>query len=406
MNDFEAIRKVCETNSSISKTVIDDFLLYHAAAKYRLDRTMTEAFAAYRHVTNEFEKEWVNRLKAQYLAHQIFRSGGLIRKMLPHAELKKFSQTETEFLEHQARQPWRFCFSIIIENPSPNFYGMEDILTGERFLLYSPGTSEYLREGPVSLWFNLLSFNGACCQSFGPIGAYKSFEPDDIFFFATELDPRIEVEEDIVRSIEKNPLPYMMLQTGANIPVTVHKQDRMLQVYAEYPGVNVDTISLKKSFTSEYSHEVYRLTLKRWGGHPHFAQIYFDEKKKMVMLSSSTDRGFLALVKAINQFGYRFSEEPDIRVNLSMLLTSEKIFRKKIRLVEYDKLFHVESSPEEKESMDNLNYFMSLILPDFNAGRVPDIEKLAAKAGIDVETARNVYKAVADKFKKMGFGRG
>jgi len=81
MKDFVSIRKVCESSSSISKTVIDDFLLYYTAAKYRLNRTMTEAFSGYRHVTNEFEKEWVNRLKAQYLAHQIFRSSGLIRKM-------------------------------------------------------------------------------------------------------------------------------------------------------------------------------------------------------------------------------------------------------------------------------------------------------------------------------------
>lgn len=78
MKNFETIRKTCETSSSISKTVIDEFLLYYAAALYKLDRTMTEAFSAYRHVTKKFEKEWVNRLKAQYLAHKIFKSGGLI----------------------------------------------------------------------------------------------------------------------------------------------------------------------------------------------------------------------------------------------------------------------------------------------------------------------------------------
>ena len=137
------------------------------------------------------------------------------------------------------------------------------------------------------------------------------------------------------------------------------------------------------------------------GGHPHFAQIFFDENKNIVLLAAYTDRGFLALVNAINQFGYQFSAEPDIRINMSLLITSEKILKKKIRLNEYDHLFHVESSPEEKESMDNLNYFMSLILPDFNAGRVPDIEKMAAKAGIDVETARNIYNAVSEKFRKM-----
>lgn len=87
MKNFETIRKTCETSSSISKTVIDEFLLYYAATLYKLDRTMTEAFSAYRHVTKEFEKEWVNRLKAQYLAHKIFKSGGLIRKIITHTDL-------------------------------------------------------------------------------------------------------------------------------------------------------------------------------------------------------------------------------------------------------------------------------------------------------------------------------
>jgi hypothetical protein len=100
------------------------------------------------------------------------------------------------------------------------------------------------------------------------------------------------------------------------------------------------------------------------------------------------------------------SFEPDIRVNMSMVITSEKILKKKIRLNDYDNLFQVESSPEDKEMMANINAFMSLILPDINAGRVPDIEKNAAKAGIDIETARNFYKAVSDKFGQMDRKKG
>lgn len=402
MKDFESIRKVCETSSEISKSVIDEFLLYHAAAKYRLDRTMTEAFSAYRHVTKDFEKECVNMLKAQYLAHQIFKSGGLIRKMLPHAELKKLSPTEMDFLEQHARQPWRFCFSIILEHPAKDFFKMEDILTGEQFLLCSPGTSDINKSQATALWFNLIGFNGACWQSFGPIAAYKSFEADDIFFFSTELDRRIETEDDIARNIEKNPLPYLMLLSGANYPITVHKQDQIIQAFAEHSVDKFDTIALKKSFTSEYSHGVYRLSLKKWSEHPHFAQVYFDENKNTVLLTASTDRGFVALVNAINLYGYQFLEEPDIRINMSMLITSEWILRKKIRLNQYDNLFNVESSPEEKESLNNMNYFMSLILPDINAGRVPDIEKIAAIADIDAETARNIYNAVKDKLGAMG----
>ncbi|MEA1878603.1 MAG: hypothetical protein U9N86_17310 [Bacteroidota bacterium] len=397
MKDFEAFRKTCETNSSISETVIDEFILYYATGQYRLDRNMTKAFSAFRHVTNEFEQEWINRLKAQYLTHKIFQSGGLIRKVITHTELKRLNRTEMEFLEHQISHPWRFCFSIILDNPAPDFFLMEDILTGEPFTLFSPGITDTNKDQKTSLWFNLISFNGACWQSFGPIAAYKSFELDDIFFFATELDRRIESKEDIIRNIDKNPLPYMMLLSGANYPITMHKQDRVVQVYSEFSVSQVDNLAIKKSFTSEFSHDVYKFTLKRWGKHPHFAQFYFDENKKKVLLYASTNRGYLALVKALNQLGFNFSEEPDIRVNMSMLVTAKGILKKEITLNNYDHLFHVDTPPKDQEVLDNLNAFMRMILPDINAGRKPDIEKHAANAGVDIETARELVKTLFDK---------
>lgn len=98
VKDFESIRKACDASSAISKTVIDGFLLYHAVTKYNMGRTLTEAFSVYRHITIEFEKEWVSMFKTQYIANQIFRSGGLIRKILSHPELKKLSRKEIEFL--------------------------------------------------------------------------------------------------------------------------------------------------------------------------------------------------------------------------------------------------------------------------------------------------------------------
>ncbi len=400
MIEFETLRTTCEKISSISKNVIDEFLLYYAATVYKLDHPMTVSFSTYNHVTKEFEKEWINRLKAQYLAHKIFQSGGLIRKIITHTEIRKFSKPEMDFLEGQATQPWRFCFSIIIENPTKDFYIMEDILTGEKFTLYSPGTSETIKTQSTSLFFNLITYNGACWQTYGPIVAYKSFELDDIFFFATELDPTIESEEDIIQDLEKNPLPYMMLLSGANYPFTAHKKDQIVQVYAEYPVDKFDTPVLNKSFTSEFSHGVYRLSLKGWDEHPHFAIIYYDENKETVLISANTDRGFQALVQAINKYAYKFSIEPDIRVNMSMLITAKKILKKEILLNEYDQLFNVDTKPEDKAIVDNLNVFMSLILPEINAGQTPDIEKHAAKAGIDAETARDIVNNLINKFGK------
>lgn len=54
--------------------------------------------------------------------------------------------------------------------------------------------------------------------------------------------------------------------------------------------------------------------------------------------------------------------------------------------------------PEEKsEEIEKLNAFIRLVLPDINAGRQPDIETMAKKAGLDVETARDVMKQVMGK---------
>jgi hypothetical protein len=307
-----------------------------------------------------------------------------------------------EFLRKHAEQPWRFSFSVIIDGPAEDFFIMEDVFSGELFTLFSPGVSDLSQKVRPILWFNLIGFNGSCWQSFGPIGAYKSFEPDDIFFFATELRPDIEDETEIMEDVENNPIPYMMLLSGANYPLTFHKKEQFVHVMAEFDLDEINTKELKKSFKTEFNNGVYRFTLNDWGEHPHFANAYYDEQKKIILLSTMTDRGFQELVTAINKYGYDFPDGPFLRVNTSMLVTAKDILKKKeLTLNEYDQLFHIESPPEDKELIATLNAFMQLVLPDINAGRKPDIESMAIKAGVDIETARDMVSQIMGKFDDM-----
>jgi len=370
MKDFNQIISVCKETTSISTKVVDDFLIYYAAAWNNLEYEMNRTFAAYKHITQKFPKEWENKLKAQYIAHKIFKDDGLIKKFLNHSALKRMNQEEMAYLKFQAENPWRFSFSIIKEKPFENFYVMEDVFRGEEFLLYSPGVTNTLKSQPTILWFNMIAFNGACWQSYGPIGAYRSFEPDDIFFFATELNPEIEDEEDLASALEIDPVPYMMLIAGANYPVIVNKKDQMVHAIAEYDLDNMDTKSLTRSFT-------------------------------MIILSSMTDRGFKALAEGLNAYGYNFSPDPFVRVTLSMVITASEILKRKIDLLRYEHLFSKESTPVEKENLDRLNKLLHLAMKDINAGRRPDIEAYARQAGVDPETARSVIGQALDRFKKM-----
>ena len=401
MQSFEKIKTICEETSSISSVVIDEFLLYYAAAQNNLERVMNRRFARYSHVTEEFKKEWINMLKAQYIVHEIFREGGMIKKLLNHSALQNLLKKEREFLEKQSERPWRFSFSVIADRPAEEFFTMVDVFDGYEYLLYSPGISKIIHEQGMRVWFNLIGYNGACWQSYGPIGAYKSFDPDDIYFFATEVNPEIEYDEDVLADVERDPLPYMMLLSGSEYPVTVHKEDEIVITMAEYDLDKLDTMSLSQSFKREYNAGVYRLSLKRKGGPPHFSQAYYDENEKIILLSAMTDRGFQALVNNINKYGFHFSEEPFIRVHPAMLIVTEKILKRKITLNKYEELFSIDSSEEEKEEMEKLNNFLHMAMDAINEGGEPDIEALARKTGVDVETARDLFRQVMKKFKDM-----
>jgi len=401
MADFKRMQNICLQNSELSSSIVDEYLIYYAASRNRLDKEMDQRLARFRHIKRKFQPEWINMLKSQYITHRIFKENGLIKKYLNHSEIRGLDKSKLEYLQYQANNPWKFAFSMIAANPAEDFYKMEDVFRGNSFLLYSLGITKTLTEHAAYIWFTLLSFNGECWQSFGPIGAYKSFEPDDIFFFATELNPRIEHDQDLLRDLEKNPVPYMLLLAGANYPPTFHQKDQLVQAISWYDQDDFNAGALEKHFKIEYAHEVYRLTLKKWGKHPHFCTVYYDETKKILLLSSMTDRGYTALAKRLIDYGYDLSDEPDIRINPSMLITAQDILKKKIQLNAYDDLFPVEISEKKNEDIKKINNLMELVMPEINAGRDPDIKSLSRKAGVDENTALEMVKIVMQQLKDL-----
>ena len=177
---------------------------------------------------------------------------------------------------------------MITGEPDNDFCFMKDIFSGEEFLLFSPSVSQMRSSGCAILWFNLIGFNGSCWQSYGPIGAYNSFQPGDIYFFATELKPHIEDEAGVMEDIEKNPVPYMMLLSGSSYPLTFHKEEQVVYLMSEHDLNTCNTAALTKGFMTEYDSGVYRFTPQKWEAHPHLAQAFYDENLK-IMLGCNPD---------------------------------------------------------------------------------------------------------------------
>ncbi|TFG89192.1 MAG: hypothetical protein E4H16_03980, partial [Candidatus Atribacteria bacterium] len=158
--DYSILRKQCEKNSRISQKVVDSFLIGFAARHHDLEKKMSKYFTKYMHVLSMFERPEVGKFQAQYIAHKIFREGGLIEKFLKNPALNRLTGGEREFLEEQAAVPWRFSFSEIVEEPAKDFFIMRDAFTDDEYLLFSSSIGSLKTRGSILLWLNLIGFNG------------------------------------------------------------------------------------------------------------------------------------------------------------------------------------------------------------------------------------------------------
>jgi len=401
MPDYNQLRKLCLKNSQVSGDVIDDFILYYAAKQDKLDKEFETRISRFRHVQKDIPSGLIRMFKSQYIVHRIFKQGGLITKYLNHSVIKDLVEEERNFLTHAVANPWRFSFSEIRSNPAQDFYEMQDVFSGDTFLLYSPSVSKSLSEHPILIWFNLIAFNGDCWQTFGPVSGYKCFVMDDIFFFATELNDSIDWEADLLIDVENNPIPYLMLMTGSNYPLVRHGEFEVVQVIGESHAVISDMQALKNEFKLEYAHGVFKLSHAVWSGPPHFAEAFYDEEQEITFLSALTDLGYQEMSELLNASDFNLPVDPEIRLHLPMVMVIKQLLKKEVELNPYSKLFEITSSPESNAQMAKLNKLLSLAMPFINDGKEPDIETMAREIGMDPEIARELIEQTVEKFKKL-----
>ncbi|MTI88038.1 MAG: hypothetical protein FH748_08725 [Balneolaceae bacterium] len=397
--NYQHILKVCRQNSTFTGTVIDNFLIHYAARTSKLAKESKRRLQPFRHIIKDMPKEWRGMLTSQYIAHRIFKKGGLIRKYLNHSGLNVLSAKEKAFLGAQTKHPWRYSFASITDQPAPDFFEMRDILTEDRYLLYSPSiTSILLSETPL-LWFNLIGFNGECWQTYGPILHFNGFEPEDIFFYANEANGDwYETGEEVMEDLEEKPIAFSMLIAGSNSPLTFHNEHQLVNNNALYKIDGAFNSELfRKNFLVEYNQGVYKLSLKEGGEFPHYSAAFYDEMDRMMYLFAMTDSGFRQLLDVLNHLGYTFSHTPDERVNVGMIATASNILKKEIKLNPYDHLFAKDSQPVEQPNLDQMNGLLGELIPYINNRETPDLDTLSAKYGVNPEKVKELYEMVKKK---------
>lgn len=400
MPDFQRILYRCEKSSYISDRLVDRFLIPLCAAEEGLEKKFAQQLSEYRHIVNKMPSGWPGWLISQDIAFQLFRENGLARNYLEHSQVRRRSDREQDYLKFQIDHPWRFVFCSVIQRLRDSFLEMTDVLTGEKFLLYSPGIEAQEKQGSISMYFLLVGFNGSCWQTYGTIAYLKGIQPFDLDYYAKQVKPDLVSKDQIPELIDQNPLPFMMLWSGGEFPVAFHKDDMVVVARSEFQLDNFTPQDYAKHFVMQEKNSVYRLSLKRWHEFPHYCRCYYSVETKQLTVNAMTKRGYLKLISVLNEYGMKFSDNPQILVTMAMLMTAKEILQRDMEADPYEKLFAVKPAPGADREMERLNQFVGLLMEHINAGREYDIRKLAAQAGIDYENARRIAEQIGEKMVK------
>jgi|GEM_PF-3382548 len=390
------IRKRCEVNPIHEDSLIAE-LLNFSEIEYKTDKKFDRKAKKYRRRLKELSKEHFIHLSAQFVAFELFRRGGLLKKCLRKMDLNYWPGEEIDFVKYSAKKPWRFSYCEVIDNPAEDIYIMRDCFSYEEFTLYSTGVAKLQEkeEHFIHTWFILIFHNGKCYQSYGPLTYFAGFLADDIYFFATEKNPAITSEKDLLADLNRDPIPYMMLVAAGRFPLIVSR-GHVVQFFSATIDAPMPHFKLlQKEIDLDHKKGVYRIGLKKYHMPPHFSRAYYDSKTRELQLHALTEEGFYALVDIFKKQKLTSEILPDIIVSPAMVNTTEKILDKKVKIDQYEHLFKNKTRiPEEDSETEKINHYLSILTDKLNIKEEPNIAELAKEAGISLSQARDLFESI------------
>lgn len=401
--DFDQLLEICQRSSELCSAVVDDVLIYYAAERSGVEAQMEKRFKQYRTTFKRLPEGAENQFKAQYLAHLLFRENGIVARYNLHSLTKDWSAAEKKFLNDQVQVPWFFTFCEVTGEPAPDFYQMRDVFHDRSFLLYSPAVTRTLKERPVVMWHTLIGYNGACWQTYGPVTGFSTFDGDDLFFYATEVASKlIYTDEDFLKLVESNPVPFMPLLAYSQSPIVQSDGYEIRYCVTEVEIYNLAVKKLQRDFSLEEKKGVYRLSLNGEAGQPpHDSTLYYDPSQNVMSLNAFTEWGHAQLVKTLGRYGFDLDELAEVCIHPALLTATQEIRQRKLELWPYEDLFEEAVSPEEQEQTDKINRFIADVTEDLNENRTPATTKLAARHDLDEETALDLVQTMKEQMQRI-----
>ncbi|HSV95640.1 MAG TPA: hypothetical protein VLM75_01770 [Spirochaetota bacterium] len=403
-HDYHRMLGQCEKNSEITAEFVDRFLVPYAVERENLDREFLGAASRYRDVIRKMPEGWAGYSMTQYACLKLFKRGGLAAKYVNHSALKTRSAEEIGFLKFQIDHPWRFSFFRAERSPEAFFFELTDVFTGEVFTVYSKGIDSILKtSGPLSMLLLLIGFNGLCWQTYGTIAYFRGLQPMDIFSFSTLLNGSIERLEEVPEYIEDNPIHFMVLYYGAELPAMISRGHPVVHCKSEVKKIDLDPEKLSDAALVRKVQHIYKITLPDSEDFPHYGVCYYHSKKRHLVVTAMTEWAYAKMAELLGENGISVPGRPRIFATPVMMSLLTKDLKMKIDYTSpYAKTFAgPEPSDEEKAHLNKLNAVMRDIMDAFNAKRPVDAADLARRHGVEMETVEQIIESAENAFRNI-----
>jgi hypothetical protein len=287
----------------------------------------------------------------------------------------------------------QFAFIKLLQSPAPDFFQALDLFTGEEVLLYSPSLQKSSVHDQAQMWFVLRVWNGKCWTCYGLNICLSGLTPDDIYFYASEMDSAVNTDEEIMADVHAHPFHYFLLYDVSHVPDILTGGIPMRFVTSEDPASFPDQPNISETFECEVRDAILQMTLlAKEGEQPDklIGTAYLDEEQKTLYRVAYSEKNFDRLTTALNAAGFDIPDEPILSVAPLMLELAERVLMRKIPLHPFEELFD-DAVKIGEDPTDGMNRFMDALIPSLNAGTKPDIAQLARDNNIPLETAEAVY---------------
>jgi hypothetical protein len=129
-----------------------------------------------------------------------------------------------------------WIIAAVVDTPAEHTYQLQDALTGEEVILYSPELTEFLAHisDTKRLFITLILFNGVCWQSVD--GAHSCrLLPEDFLWYTRSLQSRKKRPSSLTELILDNFLDFFTINEIGAVPVTRTNGEPDSVFWAEFP---------------------------------------------------------------------------------------------------------------------------------------------------------------------------